>query len=127
MPYAKIENGVAVFPPHNDGNKINVHLDEPWLVEHGYVNMTEEELEPYTNLAIPVRTVFTKLQIRRAMRALEMESVLDAILAGNATFAADWGDAQEIDLSDPVVSAAIAAAGITEEQINVVKTKILKG
>ena len=127
MSYAKIENGVAVFPPHNDGNKINVHLDEPWLVEHGYVNMTEEELAQYASSSEPVQNIFTKLQIRRAMRALEMEPVLDAILSGNATFAADWGDAQEIDLSDPVVSAAIAAAGITEEQINAVKTKILEG
>ena len=89
--------------------------------------MTEEELAQYASFSEPVQNIFTKLQIRRAMRALEMEPVLDAILAGNATFAADWGDAQEIDLSDPVVSAAIAAAGITEEQINAVKTKILEG
>ncbi len=127
MSYAKIENGVAVFPPHNDGNRINVHLDPAWLAEHGYVNMTEEEIAQYAPSSEPVQNIFTKLQIRRAMRALEMESVLDAILAGNATFAVDWADAQEIDLADPVFASAITAAGITEEQIAAVKNKILEG
>ncbi len=127
MAYAKIENGAVIYPPHNDGNRINVHLDPEWLAEHGYVDMTEEQIAQYTNPAVPVQTVFTKLQIRRAMRALEMEPILDAILASNATFAADWADAQEIDLADPVFSTAIAAAGITQEQIEAVKIKILEG
>lgn len=127
MAYARIENGTVSFPPHNDGNRINVHLDPEWLAEHGYVDMTEEEIAQYAVPGVPVQSIFTKLQIRRAMRALEMEPVLDAILAGNATFAADWADAQEIDLTDPVFASAIAAAGITEEQIAAIKTKILEG
>lgn len=126
MPYAKIENGVVVYPPHNDGNRINVHLDLEWLAEHGYIDMTEEQIAQYP-VAAPVQNIFTKLQIRRAMRALEMEPILDAILASNATFAADWADTQEIDLNDPVFAAAITAAGITSEQINTVKIKILEG
>ncbi len=127
MPYAKIVNGAIVYPPHNDGNRINVHLDSEWLSANGYTDMTEEEIAQYAASAISVQAIFTKLQIRRAMRALEMEPILDAILASNVTFAADWADAQEIDLSDPVFASAIAAAGITEEQIAAVKTKILEG
>ncbi len=126
MAYAKIENGAVIYPPHNDGNRINVHLDVGWLAEHGYVDMTEEQIAQYP-VTSPAQSVFTKLQIRRAMRALEMEPILDAILASNATFAADWADAQEIDLADPVFSTAITAAGITPEQINTVKIKILEG
>jgi len=104
-----------------------VHLDPEWLAANGYVDMADEEIAQYSTTTTMVQTVFTKLQIRRAMRALEMEPVLDAILAGNATFAADWADAQEIDLADPVFASAIAAAGITAEQIDAVKTKILEG
>ena len=126
MSYAKIVNGAIVYPPHNDGNRINVHLDPEWLADHGYSDMSDEELAQYTTAAVPAQTIFTKLQIRRAMRALEMEPVLDAILESNATFAADWADAQEIDLADPVFASAVAA-GITEEQIAAIKTKILEG
>ena len=42
--YAKIENGKVVFPPHNDGNHYNVHLCRQWLEEHGYTDMTPEEI-----------------------------------------------------------------------------------
>lgn len=127
MSYAKIENGVVIYPPHNDGNRINVHIDPDWLAENGYTDMTDEEIAQYATSSAAEQTVFTKLQIRRAMRALEMEPILDAILESSTTFSSDWTDAQEIDLADPVFASAIAAAGITEEQIAAVKTKILEG
>ncbi len=44
MAYAKIVDRQIVYPPHNDGNKINVHLDPDWLAEHGYIDMTAEKL-----------------------------------------------------------------------------------
>lgn len=123
MAYAKIVNGQLVYPPHNDGGRVNVHLDAAWLAEHGYSEMTDGEIAQYAT----GQTVFTKLQIRRAMRALGMEETLNSILSSDATFSADWADAQEIDLADPVFISAIEAAGITSEQIESVKTKILEG
>lgn len=58
-------------------------------------------------------TVFTKLQIRRALRALGQEAVLDTALA-NEAFRKDWNDAQDINLEDNVFRQALAAQGITE-------------
>ena len=123
--YAKIVNNQIVTPPHNDGNKINVHLDAEWLAANGYTDMIDAELAQYATVS--AQSVFTKLQIRRAMRALGMESTLDTILSSDATVKADWTDAQEIDLNDTVLRSAINAAGIMDVQITEIKTKILEG
>ena len=66
-------------------------------------------------------TRFTKLQIRRAMRELEIESTLDGLLDSNATFKADWNDAQEIDLADPLTVQALASVSV---DIDAVKLQI---
>ena len=121
--YAKIEDGKVVFPPHNDGDHYNVHLDPVWLAEHGFTDMSEEELAPY--LPKPTeQTVFSKLAIRRAMRTLGIEAKLDALLNASETFRSDWTDAQEIDLADPVLLEALQGGGLTEEEIERIKTAI---
>ncbi|UDQ96808.1 hypothetical protein AAEX28_07055 [Lentisphaerota bacterium WC36G] len=71
---------------------------------------------------IPSQTVFTKLEIRRAFRTLNKESVLDELLASNTEFAKDWADANEIDLNDPITAQALeiinnADNGVTIENI----------
>ena len=122
--YAKIENGNIVLPPHHDGNHFNVHLDPAWLAAHGFRDMSEEELAPYRPKP-PEQTVFTKLSIRRAMRSLGIEAKLDALLNASDTFRADWTDAQEIDLADPVLLDALASGGLTESEIAQIKNTIL--
>lgn len=115
--YAKIEDGKAVFPPHNDGNHVNVDLDPVWLSAHGFRDMTDEELAPY--LPEPIsQTVFSKLAIRRAMRSLSIEDKLDNLLNASSTFKSDWTDAQQIDLADPVLVQALSQGNITEEDLN---------
>ena len=121
--YAKIEDGKIILPPHNDGNHFNVHLDPAWLAEHGFRDMSEEELAPYRPKPTE-QTVFTKLAIRRAMRTLGIESKLDALLDASDTFRADWTDAQEIDLADPVLTAALASGGISSEEISQIRSII---
>lgn len=121
--YAKIEDGKVILPPHHDGNRFNVHLDPDWLAEHGFTDMSEEELAPYRPKP-PEQTVFSKLAIRRAMRTLGIEAKLDALLNASDTFRADWTDAQEIDLSDPVLTAALSTGGITAEEISQIKSLI---
>ena len=121
--YAKIEDGKVVFPPHNDGDHYNVHLDPVWLSEHGFIDMSEEEIAPY--LPKPTeQTVFSKLAIRRAMRTLGIEAKLDALLNASDTFRSDWTDAQEIDLADSVLLEALQGGGLTEEEIERIKTAI---
>ena len=122
--YAKIEDGKIVLPPHHDGDHYNVHLDPAWLAEHGFRDMSEEELAPYRPKA-PEQTVFSKLAIRRAMRSLGIEGKLNALLDASDTFRADWADAQEIDLADPVLTAALSTGGIPAEEIERIKATIL--
>ena len=74
-----------------------------------------------------ISRVFSKLKVRRAMRSLGIESRLDAILGSSPTFAADWLDAQEIDLDDPVLREALAAGNISDEEIASIENVIRKG
>lgn len=122
--YAKIEGDNLIFPPHNDGNRYNVHLDPQWLAAHGFRDMTEEEIAPYLPKP-PEQTVFSKLAIRRAMRTLGIEAKLDALLNASDTFRADWTDAQDIDLADPVLLDALASGGLTAQEIEQIKSTIL--
>ena len=69
------------------------------------------ELEAVVRNAQPRRT-YAKLDIRRAMRALGTEAQLDALLDASPMFRADWTDATEIDLADPVLAQALAGASI---------------
>ena len=47
-----------------------------------------------------------------------------AFTASNALFAADWQDAQEIDLSDPVLLEALAAGTFTADDIENIKAAL---
>ena len=109
--------------------KDGVPFRNPLLIDGAAVfNPTAEQLAAagYVRADATVRkvkSVFTKLQIRRALRALNQESVLDSALA-NEAFRKDWNDAQEIDLEDTVFKQALAAQGISERQIRQVIIQI---
>ena len=109
--------------------KDGVPFRNPLLIDGAAVfNPTAEQLAAagYVRADAPVRkskSVFTKLQIRRALRALNQESVLDSALA-NEAFRKDWNDAQEIDLEDDVFKQALAAQGISERQMRQVIMQI---
>ena len=47
MAYKKEINGILIDPPHNDEGNVNVHTNIPWLIEHGYTDMTDEEIAQY--------------------------------------------------------------------------------
>lgn len=49
MPYAKFENEAVIYPPHNDGNQVNVHLDEAYCLARGYTLKTAEEIAAYVS------------------------------------------------------------------------------
>ena len=125
--FAKLDkNGRIVYPPRNDGGKMNVHHNIEWLVEHGFEEHDQAWFDEHTPSPPepPPQTVFTKLAIRRAMRSLGIEAKLDALLAASHTFAADWQDAQEIDLADPVLIEALAAGSITPEEIEAIREAV---
>ena len=65
-----------------------------------------------------------KIDIRRTMRAAGIEAKLDALLT-NETFKKDWDDSgSTIYLSDPIVVQAMAAGGISAEEIAAIKRAI---
>ena len=61
------------------------------------------------------RTIFTKLEIRRALRRLGLEDRLDEILNADSTLKKDWEDAQEIDINDEMIQEAILNGVISRE------------
>ena len=76
------------------------------------------------NFTIKDGQTYSKLAIRRACRELGIEYKLNGILNENGLFAADWADAQEIDLSDPVLLEALAAGTFTADDIENIKAAL---
>ena len=136
MSYLKIDSNKIVEAPYiieRDGKVIygyNKENNETMLFQDGYEKfpkpiysytikngiIVEREPDP-----IPEQTIFTKLQIRRAMRQLGIEDQLNAILSGNIQFQSDWNDAQDIDLNDSMIQDAIREGYITQEMIEAIK------
>ena len=117
MKYYKIENGQikdVTFPKISEEKRIE--LNHIKVEYDGAVELAEDGV----NL-IPAkqkeRTVFAKLEIRRAMRSLGIEEKLDALLSQNETFRKDWQDAREIDLNDEITKIALESGGITENEM----------
>ena len=117
MKYYKIENGQikdVTFPKISEEKRIE--LNHIKVEYDGAVELADDgvNLIPATQKE---RTVFAKLEIRRAMRSLGIEQKLDALLSQNETFRKDWQDAREIDLNDAITKKALESGGITENEI----------
>ena len=53
--FAKLdENGQLIYPPHNDGNHMNVHVDPRWLADHGFEEHTQEWFDEHTPEPEPI-------------------------------------------------------------------------
>ena len=70
------------------------------------------------------RATYTKLEIRNAMRELGIESKLDALIQSSPIFETEWRDAQDIDLAYPTLRQALAAGGVSHEEIAAIRRKI---
>ena len=69
--------------------------------------------------------IYSKLKIRRALRSLGKQNILDNALRNrNSIFAKDWTDSNEIDLDDDIFKAALKQFEITEETLNQVLQKL---
>ena len=117
MKYYKIENAQikdVTFPKISEEKRIE--LNHIKVEYDGAVELADDgvNLIPATQKE---RTVFAKLEIRRAMRSLGIEQKLDALLSQNETFRKDWQDAREIDLNDEITKKALESGGITENEI----------
>lgn len=122
-PYKVERNGYIIYGYNKENN-------EAMLFEDGYAKFPKSasnyeikngqivEKEP---VPPEPQTLFTKLQIRRAMRQLGIEDQLNAILSGNFQFQTDWNDAQDIDLNDSLIQDAIQEGIITQEMIDAIR------
>ena len=124
----KIENDQLIPAPLNylapTGWIMNFNHSPELMTQYGFT-LTEADAEEWRRQhpapPPPEQTIFTKLSIRRAMRELGIEAKLDALLNASAQFRADWTDAQDIDLADPVLIAALQAGTVTAEEIADIK------
>ena len=117
MKYYRVENGKikdVTFPKISEAKRLE--LNHIKVEYDGAVELADDgvNLIPATQKE---RTVFAKLEIRRAMRSLGIEQKLDVLLSQNETFRKDWQDAREIDLNDEITKKALESGGITENEI----------
>ena len=117
MKYYRVENGKikdVTFPKISEAKRLE--LNHIKVEYDGAVELADDgvNLIPATQKE---RTVFAKLEIRRAMRSLGIEQKLDVLLSQNETFRKDWLDAREIDLNDEITKKALESGGITENEI----------
>jgi len=141
--YLKIIDNNIVEAPYNivkgDQNIFgyNKESNEAMLFEDGYVKFNKP-IDNYTIVSgnivekssiepISEQTVFNKLQIRRAMRALGIEDILNTILENNTQFRNDWNDAVEIDLNDEIIQGLISQGILTQEALEIVRATMLNG
>ena len=111
------KNGKIFIQPLRTAEAVIYNPTDEQLVAAGY-----EWVDPPPPPVPPA--IYTKLEVRRAMRELGIEEKLDALLQISPKFETDWNDAQELDLADPVLVQALAAGSITEEEIEAIKRKI---
>lgn len=135
MVFLKIENNVLRPAPDviERAGKIvygyNSETNEPMLIEDGYQKFDKTFLDyeikdgqiVEKKIIVPENTIFTKLQIRRAMRQLGIERLLDNILENNPQFKKEWDDCIEVDLNDQMIKDAIKAGLITQNDIDQIK------
>lgn len=137
MSYLKIQNNKIIEPPYmieKDGkiiygyNKnINMILADGYRYFENPIYAYEIKDNKIVDKIIPPpepepeKTEFSKLQIRRAMRKLGMEDLLDQIIYSNYDFQKDWNDAQTIDLNDSMIQSAIENGLISQDTIKAIK------
>lgn len=140
MSYLKIvDNKIATAPYiiEKDGKTIygyNRETNEEMLFKDGYAKY-EKGPSAYmisNGKIVPKpaptpsydNTIFTKLQIRRALRKLNLEKVLDTLLSSNVSYKNEWNDAVEIDLDDPMIQEAVDNHIITQEMLDALKREL---
>lgn len=133
MFYLKIKDGKVIEAPKNCIRKgfqvFGYDKNQKMLKEDGYKafefpasraeiidgEIVEKEIKPVE------KTVYTKLEIRRACRALGIENKLNLLLEASDNFRNDWADAQYVDLTDAVLLEALKAGKFTDEEIKAIK------
>lgn len=119
----------------------NSPKNEKMLLEDGYIKydgdgiianlifkdgkIIEKQIETTPIETEQTNKVYSKLKIRRALRSLGKQEILDKALRNkNSVFSKDWADSNEIDLDDDIFKAALKQFEITEETLTQVLEKL---
>ena len=115
--WAKIENGIAKFPPKNDPERglYNVDRSTKWLIEHGYVECDPRELEQET-IAPLVQLRKIRKDLMQYLEALRDQIGLTMSVAEFASVARAMTSAElkawAIERGVPMDAVQIAAANL---------------
>jgi hypothetical protein len=112
------------MPSYDSGHKHQRESLQIQTTENILANFKEIDKN---NFIFVKSDTFTKLEIRRACRQLNIENKLDLLLNSSETFKNDWQDAQIIDLSDTVLLQALQLGNFTTEEIDKIKETIKNG
>lgn len=70
---------------------------------------------------VVIKRNYSKLDIRRACRTLDLQHKLNKLINATEQIAADWADANQIDLEDEMFIKAIEFGLFEQQQIDAVK------
>lgn len=119
--YLLPKNSTLIQPEFQAGKKCKWNGTEWTYEDIDYASINAAILAKKTEEAL-ARTVFTKVEIRSAFKALGIEETLNTILSSNSEFQTYWTEAQVIDLNYPLTVVAIAS--LTAEQVQQLKLAI---
>jgi len=109
---------IAGHPVAAPGVAFTGHESAADMALFGYVPVIEPPSDPMPST--PLVFSISKLALRRALRAANLESVFNQALSSNPQWAADWADAQELRSDDPLLLEALpqlaSLANLSEEQ-----------
>ena len=99
----------------------DLDADQRDVFERAYAKMIDAYQGTYPVVFEEVPFAVSKLAVRRKLRELGLESMLDDFLAANPTRQKDWDDSQILLTTDPLLVSSIpafaAATGTTDAQI----------
>lgn len=125
--FKKLENGSTLIGYNNPSNKKMLYRD-------GYIEYTGNMPLYCLSLKdgvivenpIQVKTLkFTKLKIRRVLRKLNLEHVLNKLLSSNEIFTNDWNDSIDICINDEVFYNGFKSMGLSDATLNNIIKKLM--
>ena len=99
----------------------DLDTDQRDAFERAYAGMIDAYQGTYPAVVEDVPFAVSKLAVRRKLRELGLESMLDNFLAADPTRQKDWDDSQILLTTDPLLVSSIpafaAATGTTDAQV----------
>lgn len=121
-PQKIVKDGKTILGYNSDSNKKMLIADGYSQFPKGsYAYEIKDGIIVQKTFTISQKTIFTKLEIRRACRALGLQDKLNLLLNSADQIKSDWFDAQQIDLADQMFVKAVEFGVFTADEIKNIK------